>query len=98
VVSTAGGERPMWTSAGTALLYSTGRTVMRATIDADSLTVGSPTKVIDLGDQRLVGVAPDGRLLVSGDARPPSRSAVLAINWEREARRLLGPPAAALPR
>ena len=98
VVSTAGGARPAWVSDGTAVLYQAGNLLMRARVDGRALTVGAAERLMTLDGDRLIGVAPGGRFLIMREAAAARRSAVVAINWDKEARRLLGPPAAAMPR
>jgi eukaryotic-like serine/threonine-protein kinase len=58
------------------------------------LHVGPPQAVSEITDGRVVGVAPDGRVLVQ--QRPPlaPTTMVLVTDWVREARALLGPPTA----
>ena len=97
VVSSDGGECPIWTPRG--LHYQSGQSLMRATvIDDDRLSVGAVTKVADLGRASLRGVAADGALLVERGADVSRAHLVLATDWRRDLNDLLGPPAAALPR
>jgi DNA-binding winged helix-turn-helix (wHTH) protein/Tol biopolymer transport system component len=97
IVSTSGGERPFWTKDGS-IVYRSGRSLVRATVSADTLTVGTPSTVGDLQTDALVGFAPDGRMLIDRRAGVTGTSAVIALHWDQEARRLLGPPAARMPR
>jgi eukaryotic-like serine/threonine-protein kinase len=96
VVSTTGGERPFWSADGRTLFYRTGTRLMSASISED-LQVSSPTLVLDLPDATVIGVAPDGRFLIERRASA-SAGAVVALEWAREVRELLGPPEARLPR
>ena len=97
VVSTDGGERPHWGPDG---LYfqSRGHLVRAVIADTDSMRVESVTRVANLLGATLQGVAPDGRILVERDTDMAQASAVVSLEWLREMRALLGPPAAALPR
>lgn len=97
VVSTGGGTRPFWTAEG-ALMYQAHETLMRAAVNPDSLIVGSATRVAPLGNDLPIGIAPDGRILVLRRPAFRGHSAVLALHWDREARRLLGPPETKMPR
>jgi len=97
VVSTDGGERPHWGPDG--LYFQSRGHLMRAAIaDPDSMRVESVTRLANLFGATLQGVAPDGRMLVQRDTDMSSASAVVSLEWLREVRALLGPPAAALPR
>lgn len=97
VVSTDGGERPHWGPDG--LYFQSRGHLMRAAIaDADSMRVESVTRLGNLLGTTLLGVAPDGRMLVQRDTDMAPASAVVSLEWLREVRALLGPPAAALPR
>jgi DNA-binding winged helix-turn-helix (wHTH) protein/Tol biopolymer transport system component len=98
IVSTIGGERPFWAVDGASIVYRSGTSLMRATVGADSLTVGSPSRVVDLHADIPLGLAPDGRVLVDHRAGFTGTSAVIVLHWDREARRLLGPPAGTMPR
>ena len=106
VVSTAGGERPIWAKDG--LYYQSDRTVMRAAI-ADGPIVQSTAAAALTGDERralaagamLQGVAPDGRVLLAngaGKAAGRATSAIASLGWLAAVRPLLGPPEAQLLR
>jgi len=97
VVSTSGGEPPLWSRDGSTLYYRSGSRLMSATVSADDMRVGTPVVVMDVGEGDITGVAPDGRFLVHRHA-VPSSSAVIVSEWLREARSLLLPPAATMPR
>jgi len=60
--------------------------------------VESVTRLANLLGATLQGVARDGRILVQRDSDLAPASAVVSLEWLREVRALLGPPAAALPR
>jgi eukaryotic-like serine/threonine-protein kinase len=96
VISTSGGERPFWSHDGRALFYQSGTRVMKVSI-ADDLAVTSPGLVLDMPHATVIGVAPDGRFLIERRSSPAS-TAIVALEWAREVRELLGPPAARLPR
>jgi serine/threonine-protein kinase len=104
LVSTNGGQKPSWTADG--LYYQWGRTVMRKAIRTNGDEIAIDDGVghrmyygarLDLRTT-LQGVAPDGQLLLSRGSDPPSSSAIVSLEWLRQIRALLGPPAAALPR
>lgn len=97
VVSTDGGERPVWARDG--LYFQSRGQLVRATIaSAATLGVEAVTSVADLQGGTLQGVAPDGRILVDRSADLPPSTSVVSLEWLREVRALLGPPATALPR
>jgi serine/threonine-protein kinase len=97
VVSTDGGERPHWGPDG--LYFQSRGHLARAVIsDADSMRVESVTRVANFLGGTLHGVAPDGRMLVERGPDMAQGSAIVSLEWLREVRALLGPPAAPLPR
>lgn len=100
LVSTAGGDHPVWSPDGASLIYRTESGLVRATLSetSEGPRVGEIIPLDTPSDASLAGIAADGRLLI--DARRSTRlaRAVMALGWQREARRLLGPPAAVLPR
>jgi eukaryotic-like serine/threonine-protein kinase len=101
VVSTEGGEHPVWTKDG--LYFQSRDRLMRATVasNGNDLRVGAVDAVCGLRDATLRGIAPDGRALVDVSDASPSPSparAIVTLEWLREVRTLLGPPSAALPR
>lgn len=106
LVSSGGGETPVWTRGG--LFYRSGTSVVRrtVTVDPDAIRIESAQHTADrraepyatLEQQTLLeAVSPDGQLLVSR-ADTAATSAVVSLEWVREVRALLGPPASALPR
>jgi Tol biopolymer transport system component len=100
VVSTDGGERPMWTRDG--LYYQARGRLVRAVISdsggSADLAVQHAPSPTDLPAGALRGIAPDGRLLLDGSTDFSQSIAVVGLEWLREVRSLLGPPASALPR
>ena len=97
VVSTDGGQRPFWTSAG--LFFESRGQIVRTTVTTgdEDIRVEPLGRVADLGGSTLRGVARDGRFLIT-HMNDPSALATVSIDWAREVRALLGPPAATLPR
>jgi eukaryotic-like serine/threonine-protein kinase len=98
IVSTSGGNRPFWSFDGTSIIYRSGESLQRAAVRGETLTVGDPTLIGKLPASTPLGLSPDGRVLVDRGAGMASTSAVVALHWHREARRLLGPPAGVMPR
>ena len=98
VVSTEGGERPAWGKDG--LYYQSRGRLMRATVagDGDALRVSHFDPVPGFRGASLRGVAPDGRVLVDRAEDLSTSTAVVALEWVRDVRSVLGPPASALPR
>ncbi len=97
VVSTDGGERPVWARDG--LYFQSRGHLVRATIaNGATLRVEAVTPVADLQGGTLQGVSPDGRILVDRSADLSPSTSVVSLEWLREVRALLGPPATALPR
>jgi DNA-binding winged helix-turn-helix (wHTH) protein/Tol biopolymer transport system component len=111
VVSTNGGERPVWTREG--LYYQSDNAIIRASIGANedgprvdataAAPIGDADRLAVENGALLQGVAPDGRALLvrpagfGARASQPSR-AVVSLDWLREARVRLGPPEVRLPR
>jgi Tol biopolymer transport system component len=97
VVSTDGGERPVWTSDG--LYYQSRGRLMRATIaDVDGELRVSHAQAVAGPPGVVRGIAADGRLLVDRAADLSSSSLVVFLDWLKDVRVLLGPPASTLPR
>jgi eukaryotic-like serine/threonine-protein kinase len=98
VVSTDGGESPVWTKDG--LYYQSRGRLMRAAIS----DAGGELRVIHFAplpiqpNGSLRGVSSDGRLLFDRPSDLSQSAVVVSLDWMREVRSLLGPPAAALPR
>jgi Tol biopolymer transport system component len=99
VVSSGGGSAPFWSTDGRVLYYRSGERLMRAAIlDVSALTIGAPQPAVDSRGAQPVGSDAAGRILFERRPQPSAERIVLTLNWTRELRRLLGPPAAALPR
>ncbi|MEO7271937.1 MAG: hypothetical protein ABI211_08010, partial [Vicinamibacterales bacterium] len=98
VVSTNGGDLPYWTSDGTAIVFRSGTALLRAPVQVDSLAVGGAERLADTAGGRPIGLAADGRVLVDRGSDDAGRAAVIALQWEQESRRRLGPPSARMPR
>jgi hypothetical protein len=91
VVSTDGGVRPLWTREG--LVYESRGRLIRAMVAADAppLRVTQLTPVTELRDRSVVGLAPDGRLLLHETAGAPASRGVVSLEWVRDVRSRLGP-------
>ena len=98
IVSTSGGDRPFWSLDGTSVVYRSGGSLLRASVSGETLTVGDPIPIAEIPLSTPLGLGPDGRVLIDGGAATAGASAVMALSWDEEARRLLGPPAGAMPR
>ena len=98
IVSTNGGDLPQWTRDGSGLLFRSGTALMRAPVRTDTLTVGAAERAGDARAGRPLGTTADGRLLVDRGDVEDGTGAVIALHWEQEVRRLLGPPSARMPR
>ena len=98
VVSTSGGDLPHWTIDGTGIVFRSGSTLLRAPVRADTLAVGAAERLGDTGGGRPIGLAADGRVLIDRGSDDAGVVAVMALHWEQESRRLLGPPSARMPR
>ena len=100
LVSNGGGERPFWTR--DALYYQSGHAVVRKIITAegDAIRIDDGLEKRVAIDHRslLQGVAADGQLLLTRAADPPPSVAIVSLEWGREVRAILGPPASELPR
>jgi DNA-binding winged helix-turn-helix (wHTH) protein/Tol biopolymer transport system component len=100
LVSTSGGERPFWS--GNELYYQSAGQLMRVAIGQDGntgdLRVGQAAALGGLRGGALQGIASNGRVLLDRGADFSRSMAVVNLEWLREARSLLGPPASALPR
>jgi serine/threonine-protein kinase len=99
-VSTAGGERPVWSRDGAWLYYCTEAGLMRAAVsqNPDGPQVGRVEPIPAGINARIAGIAADGRILLDPQSAGGATRAVMALGWVREARQLIGPPTAQLPR
>jgi serine/threonine-protein kinase len=97
-VSTEGGERPLWTGDG--LYYQSRGRLIRVTIaqNADDLRIATAETVSEELGGTLIGASHGGRFLIDRRTSARSSSAIVSLEWMREVRLLLGPPASALPR
>jgi DNA-binding winged helix-turn-helix (wHTH) protein/Tol biopolymer transport system component len=98
VVSTDGGERPVWTKDG--LFYQSRGRVMRATIaDIDGeLRIAHLAPVTGVPAASLRGISPAGRFLLDRAPDLTSSSLIVSLDWRGDVLTLLGPPALTLPR
>jgi Tol biopolymer transport system component len=93
-VSAEGGRRPQWSADGRAIYFVAGRRVLRAAFSPDGGgTVGHAETVLDRSGDRVVAIAPSGRLLV--DRQPGADSATVVLQWLRELRERLPLPVSA---
>ena len=98
VVSTDGGDRPVWTKDG--LFYQSHGRVMRATI-ADiegELRIAHLAPIAGVRSSSLRGISPTGRLLLDRAPDLASSSLIVSLDWRGDVLTLLGPPALTLPR
>ncbi|MGB2717632.1 MAG: winged helix-turn-helix domain-containing protein [Vicinamibacterales bacterium] len=96
-VSSGGGTFPFWSPDGTGVFFVSGNRLMRAAIGPDGATIGGPAIWSRQDAARAVGIEPRGRVLFERNASRPA-AAILTRQWDREVRRLLGPPSPALLR
>ncbi len=98
VVSTDGGQRPVWTDQG--LFYQSRGRIMRATIvDLEGeLRISHTAPIAGIPAASLRGVSPSSRLLLDCEADLSSSSLIVSLDWRGDVSRLLGPPALTLPR
>jgi Tol biopolymer transport system component/DNA-binding winged helix-turn-helix (wHTH) protein len=97
-VSTDGGTHPFWSADGRELFFQAGDRLMRAVVSNDGANIGTPALVRRFIDSSPIGIDRQGRLLWQRSPRVAADAAVLTLEWVREARQLLGPPAAVMPR
>jgi len=83
-LSTAGGERPSWSTDGRTIFFHEGARFVRVAVDANGQArADSRTIVLDRPGTRAIGIAPDGRVLV--ERRPlPLDGATVVLQWLRE--------------
>ena len=97
-ISPTGGTRPLWSADGRSLLFESRGAVLRLAVGPNGDAAGTASVVHHLQSERIAGTAADGALLLESKEAPPSRAAVLTLEWIRELRRTVGPPPVALPR
>jgi serine/threonine-protein kinase len=97
-VSTSGGTSPFWSPQDDALYFVAGDRLMRAAVGADGTIAGTPSVFLERAGARPVGVDVGRRVLFERPPTVSSASAVMTLQWDRDLRQLLGPPAPALPR
>ena len=97
-VSSDGGTRPFWSADGRSLFFQSRERLMRTAISADGSSIGQAEIVMPLTHALPIGARADGRVLFQRRTRMPGDAAVLALQWAREVRQILGPPSAAMPR
>lgn len=85
-ISSAGGDHPSWSADGRAIYFHEGVRFVRVPIDAGgSPHAGSREILFERQDAFVVGVAPDGRLLL--ERRPlPLDGATVVLQWQQELR------------
>jgi serine/threonine-protein kinase len=94
-VSTMGGERPSWSADGHAIYFHEGMRFVRVPIDADGVPHSDSRSIVfDRPDADVIGIAPDGRLLLDVQPRPaiPVNGATVILQWLREVRERLPLP------
>jgi serine/threonine-protein kinase len=97
-ISTGGGTAPFWSPDGGTLHYRASDRLVSVAVDQTGDHVGAPVLSAPLSGAVPAGITPDGRILLRRDGSGRPDHAVLTLEWIREVRRMLGPPAAALPR
>ena len=97
-ISGAGGTEPAWSGDGSRLFYRGGDALISVPIDGAGGVTATPAPVMPLPEGSVALIAADGRILLARSADPGPRDGVLTLEWARELRKMLGPPAAALPR
>ena len=96
-VSADGGTHPFWGAGNTLYFRSRGR-LMRATISPDAQAAARPEACGGFADAVPIASDPKGRVLFQRLPAAPAGAAVVTLQWIREARQLLGPPEAVMPR
>jgi Tol biopolymer transport system component len=92
-ISTNGGERPSWSRDGRSIYFHEGARFVRVTPGAADGGAAARDVLFDRPDGRVVGVSPEGRLLI--EREPPSLdSAIVVLQWMREVRERLPLPVA----
>lgn len=89
-MSTGGGTHPRWSEDGRSIYFDSGRRLMKAAFHPDGSGAIAPIVVSDHVVERVLAVAPSGRVLV--ERQPPAESAVIVLQWLREVRERLPLP------
>ena len=98
-ISSSGGTEPAWSGDGRTLFYRAGEALVSVAVDAAGGATATPVPMIALpADDAVAGIAADGRILLGRNVDPAPRDGVLTLEWARELRKTLGPPATTLPR
>jgi hypothetical protein len=71
---------------------------MRVDVDASGERAGAPVDVTTRPGSVPAGASADGRVLLQRSSDGPTAHGTLTLEWIKELREKLGPPAAALPR
>ena len=94
-VSSAGGERPSWSADGRTIYFHEGGRLVRVGFDPDrDPHIGPRDVAFDRPDARVLGVAPNGRLLIERQPVTPD-AALVILQWLRELRQRLPAPVTA---
>ncbi|HEU4938223.1 MAG TPA: winged helix-turn-helix domain-containing protein [Vicinamibacterales bacterium] len=96
-ISSSGGREPRWSPDGSTLFYQD-EAAMSVAIDAGGQPMAAPVAVHTLDGREIAGITTGNRVLARRSGEPPSLHAVLTLEWNRDLQRILGPPAARLPR
>jgi DNA-binding winged helix-turn-helix (wHTH) protein/Tol biopolymer transport system component len=97
-ISTEGGTQPFWSADGRALYFQSRGRLMKSTVAPDGSSASTPELVTALNDAVPIGADKAHRVLLHRRPGLPGDTAIVALQWAREARLLLGPPSAAMPR
>ena len=97
-ISGSGGTSPAWSGDGRTLFYRSGDALVSGAVDAAGGVAARPVPVMTLVDDAVAGLTTDGLILLSHNVDPAPRGGILTLEWARELRKMLGPPAAPLPR
>ncbi len=97
-ISTGGGTSPFWSADGRTLFYRGADRLASVAIEQNGDRVGPAVLSAPLDGGVPSGITPDGRILLRRDSAGARNHAVLTLEWVRDLRRILGPPATTLPR
>jgi len=92
-ISTNGGERPSWGRDGRSIYFHEGARFVKVTLGADAVHAAAHDVLFDRLDARVIGVSPEGRLLVEHEPLTLD-SAIVILQWMREVRERLPLPVA----